>query len=65
MRIGVPRETREGERRVVAGPAEDAALRSGLPLWRGALSHRGIAEKAGLAYTASFAPAASGDSVPS
>jgi len=45
--------------------SEDAALRSGLLLWRGALSHRGIAQEAGLAYTAHFAPVTPGEPLPS
>lgn len=34
----------------------DPVLRSGLVLWHGAVSHRGIAEEAGLPYTCGFAP---------
>jgi alanine dehydrogenase len=33
-------------------------LRGGLVLWRGGVSHRGIAEEAGLPYTPVFAPPA-------
>ena len=33
----------------------DPVLRSGLVLWRGAISHRGIAAEAGLPYTCAFA----------
>jgi len=35
-----------------------AGLRSGVVLWRGGVSHRGIAEESGLPYTPVFAPPA-------
>ncbi len=42
---------------IEAALASDAALREGLLLWHGAVSHRGIAAEAGLAYTGPFAAA--------
>jgi alanine dehydrogenase len=50
--------------RALAGLGIEAALRAsaglaaGLVLWRGGVSHRGIAEEAGLPYTPVFAPPA-------
>jgi alanine dehydrogenase len=50
--------------RALAGLGIEAALRaspglrSGVVLWRGAVSHRGIAEDSGLPYTPVFAPPA-------
>jgi len=50
--------------RLLAGAGVEAALRAspgllaGVVLWRGRVSHRGIAEEAGLPYTPVFAPAA-------
>jgi alanine dehydrogenase len=43
---------------IEAALRSDEALRSGLVLWHGAVSHRGIAEEAGLPYTSPFVPAA-------
>lgn len=42
---------------IEAALAADPVLRSGLLLWHGAVSHRGIAAEAGLAYTFPFATA--------
>jgi len=53
----LPFVRRLAARGIEAALREDAALRSAVVLWRGAVFHRGIAEEAGLPYTPIFAPA--------
>jgi len=54
-RAALPFVRRLASQGIEAALRADPALRSGLLLWHGALSHRGIAEDAGLPYTPVFA----------
>jgi len=54
-RAALPFVRRLAAQGIEAALRADPALRSGLLLWHGALSHRGIAAEAGLPYTCGFA----------
>jgi alanine dehydrogenase len=56
-RAVLPFVRRLADRGIEPALRTDEALRSGLLLWHGAVSHRGIAEEAGLPYTSPFTPA--------
>ncbi len=54
-RAALPFVRRLASQGIEAALRSDPVLRSGLILWHGTVSHRGIAEEAGLPYTSAFA----------